>query len=304
MKSLDPLAGVSAFLEVAELSSFSAAADRLGLGRATISAQVADLERRLGVRLLQRSTRRVALTEAGRAYLARLDGVMGRVQDAARVARSFQTEAVGRLRVSAPVEIGHRYIVPFLPDFLRDKPQLAIELDLSNAPVDVIAEGFDLAIRGTLSADPNLIVRRLGAFPLLLAASPDYLAGHDAPTEPDDLRHHACLHFGLLQWGHVWIMSRDDQEQRVPIRPLLEVNDTEALRLAAIAGLGVTLLPAFLIGEDVRSGRLQRLLPDWSFAPVALNAVYPTNRNIAAKVRVFVDALAKRWATIEDFKPN
>jgi DNA-binding transcriptional LysR family regulator len=302
MKTQDPLAGVAAFVEVAERRSFSAAAERLGLGRATVSAQVADLERRLGVRLLQRSTRKVVPTEAGLAYLAAMDGVLGRVDDAARIARTFQTEAVGRLKVSASPEIGQRYIIPFLPDFFRDKSGLSIELELSSAPVDVLADGFDLAIRATIAVEDGLIGRGLGVSPITITAAPDYLARFPAPVGPEDLAGHACLHFALLRWGRMWIFNRRGQELRVPIQPVLEVNDGEALRLAALSGLGITLLPAFLTGEDVRAGRLVRLLPDWAITDIPLMAVYPTNRNIAAKVRVFVDFLARRWSSIEDFR--
>lgn len=302
MRSLDPLAGVTTFLHLADLLSFSATAERLGLSRATVSAQVSDLERRLGVRLLQRSTRRVALTEAGRAYRDGLAGVLAQAGVAEQLAASYQTEAVGRLRVSAPMEFGHRYLVPALPEFLQSRPGLSVELDLSNRPVDLIAEGYDLAIRSTIEVGDNLVVRRLGMSPVHLAASPGYLAAKGEPAGPADLSDHDCLHFAGLRWGRAWVLSRDGAEIRQPIRPRVEINDGEALRIAALRGLGVTLLPGFLIGDDLRSGRLRRVLPDWSVPAVPVNAIYPANRNIAAKVRAFVGFFAARLAEIGDLR--
>ncbi|WP_207480008.1 LysR family transcriptional regulator [Arenibaculum pallidiluteum] len=302
MRSLDPLAGVAVFLHLSELLSFSATAERLGLSRATVSTQVADLERRLGVRLLQRSTRRVTLTEAGQAYRDGLAGLLDQVRDAERLAASFQTEAVGRIRVTAPVEFGHRFLVPALPDFLATRPGLVVELDLSNRPADLIATGFDLAIRGTIDVDPNLIVRRLGTSPVHLAAAPTYLAARGMPDRPEELEAHDCLHFAGLRWGRSWLLCRDGAEHRQPIRPKIEINDGEALRQAALGGLGITLLPAFLIGDDLRAGRLRPVLADWTVPPVPVNAVYPANRAIAAKVRAFVGFFAARLAQVPDLR--
>lgn len=292
------------FLHLSELLSFSATAERLGLSRATVSAQIGDLERRLGVRLLQRSTRRVTLTEAGRAYRESLAGLLVQAGEAQRVAASYQTQAVGRLRVTAPVEFGHKYLVPALPEFLKARPDLSVELDLSNRPVDLIGGGYDLAIRATLAVEPNLIVRRLGVSPVYLAAAPGYLRTRGEPGRPGDLLDHDCLHFAGLRWGRAWALSRDGAEVRQPIRPRVVINDGEALRKAALCGLGIVLLPAFLIGDDLRAGRLCRVLPDWHIAPVPVNAVYPASRNIAAKVRAFVGFFATLLAQVSDLQPE
>jgi DNA-binding transcriptional LysR family regulator len=300
MQTVDPLAGVSVFLNLAEQLSFSATAERLGLSRATVSAQLTALERRLGVRLFQRTTRHVSLTEAGRAYRDTLGGVLNQVSEAERVALSYQREAVGRLRLAAPVEFGLWYIVPVLKDYLKTRPQLMIDLDLSDTPVDVVAAGFDLAIRGTMNVEPNLIVRRLGVSSVRLAASRGYLKDRGTPKAPEDLAAHDCLHFAGLRWGRLWVLSRNGVERRVPIRPRIEINNGGALRAAAVAGLGITLLPMFLIGEDLRAGRLVEVLPEWTIGTVPVNAVYPANRHIAAKVRAFVDVLAREFARIPD----
>lgn len=302
MKSIDPLAGISVFLHVADQLSFSAVAEQLGLSRATVSAQVSELEKRLGVRLLQRSTRQVSLTEAGKAYAAALGGVLDQTREAERVAVSYQTEAIGRIRVAAPTEFGQRYIAPFLTEFMRLQPALAIELDLSPAPVDLIAGGFDLAIRGTFAVGPNLIVRKLGVSPVVMVASPDYLGTRQAPARPSALIEHDCLHFAPLRWGRMWVMTRKQKEERVSIRPRLEVNDAETLRRAALAGLGVALLPTYVVGDDLRSGKLRQILPDWHVATLTINAVYPANRNIAVKVKAFVAFLAAKFAELPDLR--
>jgi DNA-binding transcriptional LysR family regulator len=301
VKSLDPLAGVTVFLHLAELLSFSATASRLGLSRATVSAQLSELERRLGVRLLQRSSRHISLTEAGGAYRDTLAGLLAQVTEAERVASAFQREPVGRLKVTAPVEIGQRYIIPALSVLLARQPQLVVELDLTSTPVDLVAAGYDLAIRATISEAPNHVVRKLGTSPMRVAAAPDYLASRPPPARPEDLAVHDCLNLSGLRWGQRWVMTGEGGECTVQVSPRLAVNDGEALRRAAVAGLGVALLPMFLIGDDLRAGRLVPLLSDWTVPAVPVNAVYPARRHIAAKVRAFVDLLARALAVEPDF---
>ncbi|WP_269456287.1 LysR family transcriptional regulator [Rhizobium quercicola] len=195
MRTLDPLAGIAAFLSVAETLSFSRAAEALDLSRATVGAQVQDLERRLGIRLLQRTTRTVSLTEAGNAYLQALSGVLPQVREAERAASAFQKEAIGRLRVSSAPDLGPDHLVPVIAKFLELNPGLSIDLDLSLQTVNLVEEKFDLAIRGTISLEPHVITRQIGASPIVVCASPSYLARHDKPKHPDELSQHSCLHF-------------------------------------------------------------------------------------------------------------
>lgn len=302
MKSLDPLAGVSAFIAVSELLNFGAAAERLGMSRATVSAQVAELERRLGVRLFQRSTRHVRLTEAGEAYRVALGGVAGQVGEAERIAQSFQTEAVGKIRVTAPDELCERYVVPAMADFLRDQPGLSVEIELSSRRVDIVREGFDLAIRASLTVEPSLIVRRLASSPVTLTASPAYIERRGVPGSPDDLRRHDIVHHSGLKAGALWVMRRGDEERRVPVVPQVQANIGGVLRDAAVAGMGITYLPEFITGDAIRARRLIRVLPDWRIQPVEVNAVYPSNRNITPKVRGFVSVLARRFEGASDFE--
>lgn len=301
MKSLDPLAGVSVFVALAETLNFGAAADRLGMSRATVSAQVGDLEQRLGVRLFHRSTRHVRLTEAGEAYRVALGGVAGQAAEASRIAQSYQLEAVGRIRLSAPDELVDRFVVPAMVAYLGEQPGLEIDLDVSSRRVDVIKDGFDLAVRASLAVEPNLIVRRLGTSPVGLTAAPAYLARRGTPHCPEDLAGHDTIHHSGLKAGALWVLRRGAEERRVPVKAHVKTNAGGILRDAAVAGLGITYLPEFITGEALRAGRLVRVLADWQIQPVDINAVYPSNRNITQKVRRFVQVLARRFDGDPDF---
>lgn len=294
MKTVDPLYGLAAFLAVAAHESFTGAAAALGLTRATVSAQVADLEARLGVRLLHRSTRAVRLTPAGQAFRERLADLPDRVDAAERAARAEQTAPEGRLRVTAPPDLGQRFLIPWVAEFLAEHPRITIELDLSNAAHNLIERHFDLAVRGTLAVEPNLVTRQLGASLLHTCARPDYLARRGVPAEPGDLAGHDLLHFAHLRGGRVWPMSREDARVLVPVAPRLELNDGWALRLAALEGAGICQLPGFIVGEDIRLGRLVPVLGDWQAGQVPLHAVYPDNRLIAQRVKAFVAFLARK----------
>lgn len=301
MKTLDPLAGVTSFIAVSDLLNFGAAAERLGMSRATVSAQIGELEKRLGVRLFQRSTRHVRLTEAGEAYRVALGGVSGQVQEAERIAQSFQTEAVGKIKLTAPDELCERYVVPAMAEFLRDQPGLTMEIELGSRRVDIVKEGFDLAIRASLAVEPTLIVRRLATSPVTLTASPAYLERRGAPQNPDELLRHDIVHHSGLKAGALWVMRRGNEERRIPVTPHVQINMGSMLRDSAIAGLGVTYLPEFITGDAIRAGRLVRVLPEWRIQSVDVNAVYPSNRNITPKVRGFVSVLAKRFEGAADF---
>ncbi len=299
MKSRDPLEGIAAFITVARHLSFTKAAEELQISRATVGAQVQALESRTGIRLLHRSTRNVALTEAGAAYYQSLTGILPQVREAERAALSFQQEVVGRLKITAPPDLGQLHLSVIVAEFLIQNPAVSIDMSFSHKAVNLVEEGFDLAIRGTISVEPGLITRQIATSPLLVVAAPAYLDRHGAPGEPMDLARHACLHFSGLRWGSVWIFAKDDQTIRVPIIPRYQVNDGISLRDAAIAGAGVTLLPAFQVAPDLLAGRLVRVLADWPIGSVPIHAVYPDNRNIASKVRRFTDFLARRLVSKE-----
>jgi DNA-binding transcriptional LysR family regulator len=302
MKTLDPLNGLAAFLAVADAASFSKAADALGMSRATVGAQVQALEKRLGIRLLRRTTRSVALTEAGAAYRQALAGVLPQVREAERAAGAFQTEAVGRLRISAPPDLGPDHVVPVVAAYLAANPAVTIDLDLSMDAVKLVEDGFDLAVRGTITLEPNLVTRQVGTSPIVVCASPGYLERHGVPQHPEALAGHACLHFSKLSWGRVWRFRRDEASLHVPILPRLEVNDGRSLLHAALADAGIALEPSFVVGPAIRAGRLIPILTDWKLASVPVHAVYPDNRHVARKVRSFVAMLARSFADHPDLR--
>ncbi len=302
MKTLDPLAGVAAFLSVAETLSFSRTAELLSMSRATVSAQVVELEKRLGIRLLQRSTRTVTLTEAGAAYVQAMSGVLPQVREAERAATSFQKDAVGRIRISSAPDLGPDHLVPAIAKFLELNPGISIELDLSLETVNLIDEKFDLAIRGTISVEPNVITRQLGTSPVVVCASPAYIERHGAPDHPNALSSHSCLHFSKLRWGRLWRFIRDGVDAHVPIEPKLECNDGRSLLSAAVAGIGIALEPTFVVGPAIREGKLVRVLEDWEITTVPVHAVYPANRHIAVKVKTFVSFLAAHLADHPDLR--
>lgn len=294
MRSVDPLEGLASFITVAKHLSFTKAADELGMSRATVSAQVQALEAKLGVRLLQRSTRAVVLTEAGAAYYQSLVGIIPQIREAERAALSYQEEVVGRLKMTVPPEFAQMHMAPIIAEFLKRNPSVSIDVTFSHRAINLIDEGYDLAIRGTIVLEPNLITRHIGDSPLIICAAPEYLEKHGAPTEPIELANHACLHFSGLRWGNVWVLKRDGLTLRIPIVPRYLANDGITLRDVAVAGAGLTLLPMFEIGPEIRDGRLVRVLDSWEIGSVPIHAVYPANKNIASKVRRFTDFLVKR----------
>ncbi|MGL4199690.1 MAG: LysR family transcriptional regulator [Allorhizobium sp.] len=294
MRSVDPLEGLASFITVAKHLSFTKAAEELGMSRATVGAQVQALEAKLGVRLLQRSTRAVALTEAGAAYFQSLVGIIPQVREAERAAQSYQEEVVGRLKMTVPPEFAQLHMAPIIAEFLKRNPSVSIDISFSHRAVNLIDEGYDLAIRGTIAIEPNLITRHIGDSPLIICAAPEYLEKHGRPDSPIDLTKHACLHFSGLRWGNVWNLKRDGQTLRIPIVPRYLANDGITLRDVALAGAGLTLLPMFEIGPEIRDGRLVRVLDGWELGSVPIHAVYPANKNIASKVRRFTDFLVKR----------
>lgn len=294
MRSVDPLEGLAAFITVAKHLSFTKAAEELGMSRATVSAQVQALEAKLGVRLLQRSTRAVVLTEAGAAYYQSLVGIIPQIREAERAALSYQEEVVGRLKMTVPPEFAQMHMAPIIAEFLKRNPSVSIDVTFSHRAINLIDEGYDLAIRGTIVLEPNLITRHIGDSPLIICAAPEYLEKHGAPTEPIELADHACLHFSGLRWGNVWVLKRDGLTLRIPIVPRYLANDGITLRDVAVAGAGLTLLPMFEIGPEIRDGRLVRVLDSWEIGSVPIHAVYPANKNIASKVRRFTDFLVKR----------
>jgi DNA-binding transcriptional LysR family regulator len=293
---MDPLDGITVFITVVRCGSFSAAAENLGCAKSTVSSQVTRLERRIGARLLRRSTRSVSLTEAGRAYLCQIDDLMDRVSEAERAARAEATEPRGVLRVSAPAPFAAMHLAPLLPEFMAKHPAIRIDLHVTAEVVDLVADGFDLAIRLCPQNDPSMIVRRLGGSQVIVVAAPAFLAGNPPPTCPEDLEGLPVIANAAYPGRDLWSLMRGTEARTVPVVPILVTNCPDVLHRTVCAGLGLGLFCECHVLEDLRAGRLVRLLPEWQVANIPILAVYPDNRQIAAKVRAFVDFLAGRLA--------
>ncbi len=280
---------IAAFVEVGRRLSFVRAAEQLDVHVSAVSRAVNALEGRLGVRLLQRTTRRVGLTEAGRAHFLRCEAVLAELQEAESAASALGGALRGTLRVSAGSGLGLTHLTPLLPRFLERHPQLDLDLHLSNRNVDLVEEGFDLAIRIGALSDSRLVARRLGDSRRLLVASPAYLHAQGTPRRPDDLAAHAALVLEVGTMTSRWVLQRRGADATVRVRTRLRSNHALALLDACRAGVGIALLPQFIVGADLEAGRLVRVLPSWTAAEQGIFAIYPGNRFIPAKVRAFVD---------------
>jgi DNA-binding transcriptional LysR family regulator len=297
----DRLTALVAFAGVARRLSFAEAARDQGVHPSILSRRIARLEERLGVRLLQRTTRRVSLTEAGATYLEQVQDVLGRLDDADAAVSGLGQAPRGRLRVALPNLFGQKHVAPLLPAFHARYPELLMELMFSDRFVDLVEEKIDVAVRmGTLAEGESdqLIARRLAPNRRLLMAAPEYLARAGTPRTPEDLAGHAALHFSLFIGGDAWQLRRGERSVRVKIDPVIRADNGEALRHATLGGCGIALLGTFLAGDDLRAGRLIHVLPEWSLPDSAIWAVYPSARFLPQKVRVLIDYLVAAFSGV------
>jgi len=292
---LDSLAGMAVFAKVVEARSFTAAAAELGMSKSAVSKQITRLEDRLGARLLNRTTRRLSLTETGAAFYDRCARVVAEAQQAELAVTHLQSEPRGTLRVNAPMTFGHLHIAPAIPDFLARYPELRVDMTMNDRFVDLIDEGFDVAIRIAQLTDSSLIARRLAPDRRILCGSPAYFAKHGEPRTPDDFARHNCLSYAYVSDTDQWQFIDGEGTRSIPVRGNLRANNGDAIRQALLASLGVAILPSFMVGADVQAGRLKEVLSDYLPNRASVYAVYPHSRHLTAKVRVFVDFLADRF---------
>jgi DNA-binding transcriptional LysR family regulator len=292
---MDKLDAMNAFARVVAAGSYAEAARRLGLTRSAVSKAVTELEQLLGVRLLDRTTRKVTATEAGRAYYERVTGILADVESTESAVSRLHEEPKGLLKINAPMSFGTLYLGPAIAEFMVAYPELRIELLLNDRFIDPVEEGVDVTVRIGALPDASLIARRLAPARRVLAASPAYLKTHGTPRTPEELTQHRALTFGNMQAVQRWELSRGGETFNVPVTSCLCSNNGDVLRAVALNGNGILLLPTFLVGPDIAAGKLKIVLPDYEPAGLGIYALYAPNRYLAAKTRVFIDFLAQRF---------
>lgn len=297
MSRLPDLEAMAIFAKVAEAQSFSGAADAMGLSKATVSKAVTRLEQQLKTTLLHRTSRRFALTDAGRTLAARAGLMLAEAEGAMSEALDMSVTPRGLVRLAAPMSFGMAYVAPALPEFLATHPDVSIDLHLSDEVIDLVGGGFDCALRIAALPDSSLTARRLRPVERYLVASPDYLAQRGRPTHPHDLERHACLGYAYMPTPDVWRFINTAGEE-VVVRPRgpLRANNSDALIASLCAGLGVSPLPDFIYWKDVASGHLETVMTDWRLPPIALHLVAPSSGPRPARVTALMDYLARKFS--------
>lgn len=294
---MDRFTSLSAFTRVVEEGSFAAAGRRMGLSRAQVSKLVMALEDGLGAQLLNRSTRAVSPTPTGRAFYERAAAILADLAAAERSVQDAVEEPQGDLRINAPMSFGTMHLAPAIADFMVSHPKLNVILSLNDRQVDPVAEGFDITVRiGTPMESTTLIDHRIVEARRVICASPDYLKTQGRPDEPRDLAKHDCLHYAPGSEGATWRLMKGSKSYDVGIRSRMTSNNGEVLLAAAVENLGITLLPTFIVGADLQAGRLVTVLDDFTPPPLYLCLLYPPNRHLSPRLRLFVDFFHERFA--------
>lgn len=285
------LDAMALFVRVAELGSFAAAATQLGVARSVVTRQIVKLEAHLGVKLLERTTRRLSLTSAGQIYLERCRNILTDVEMAEEAVAEGRHEPKGPIRMGLPLSFGLRRLMPLLANFASRYPEITLAMDFNDRHMNLINESFDVSIRITSRLEPGEVVRKLGESTMHTVASPDYLQRRGVPAHPDDLSEHDCLGYAPLLNGEAWAYLIDGEVRRVRLPLRMQASNGDALVEAAMAGLGVALQPDFIVAEAVAQGRLQTLLQEFAPPPHGIYAVFPSSRFMPQRVRLLVDAL-------------
>lgn len=293
---MDRFDSLQTFVAVVETGSFSAAAARLDRAKSAVSRQVAALESHLGVQLLNRTTRRLSLTEAGREFHEQAQRILADLEEAELSVAAEQTALRGRLRLAAPLSFGVQHLAPALAEFLTRHPELVLDLDLDDRRINLVEEGFDLALRIGELADSSLVARPLAPIRMQLCASPDYLRRHGRPRTPQDLAFHAGLVYGNVPEAQQWRFSDVAGEvHSVKVSARLRANNGDVLLRAALDGLGVVVSPTFIAHRALAAGELVPLLPDYQAPGTSAYAVYPSRRHLPQRVRALIEFLAQRF---------
>ena len=295
---MDRLDAMKLFVRVAELGSFAAVAQQLGVARSVVTRQIAGLEAHLGVKLMARSTRRLSLTSAGTAYLEKCRVILNLVEAAETDVAEERLTPRGNIRMSLPLSFGLKRLAPMLLDFSQRYPEVGLDMDYSDRRVKLIEEGIDLSIRITRRLDGGDVARKIGTGRMQVVASKNYLAQHGRPQHPAELIHHECLGYTSGGIAQNWEFKVDGQLQSFPVRSRINANNGDVLTEAAAQGLGITLQPDFIIDDYLADGRVEAILVDFPVAELGIYAMLPSNRHIPHRVRVLMDFLAAGLAAI------
>ena len=288
---------LGSFLAVVRAGSFVGAAEATGLSKAAVSRHVAELEQHLGVRLLHRTTRRLSLTEDGQRFHARAAELAAALSELETETASSGGEATGLLRINAPVTFGNLHLAPLWPRFTAAHPKVSLDITLNDRVVDLVEEGYDLAIRITSHlAASQLVSRRLATTRIVLCASPGYLAAHGTPVHPRELAGHQVLAYTYWSGGDDWRFRGPEGEVAVRVQPRIHTNSGDTCRAAALEDQGIVLQPDFLVGPDLRRGTLVEVMPEYRSLELGIHAVYPTRKHLPMKTRRLVDFLVQAFA--------
>ncbi len=295
---MDKLVSMKVFSRVAKLGSFSAAAEDLGISKAMASKHITALEGTLDVRLLNRTTRKISLTEVGAAYRERVKHILAEIEETELSVSQLNTEPKGTLKMMAPSSFGAFHLSRAAADFMDEYPDINVELILSDREADLAEEGLDLSFSVGELGDSSLIARKVASARMVVCASPEYLEKHGEPKTPDDLTKHSCLLFTpRFPWTE-WVFSQNGEEHKVKVSGCLKSNVGDTLRVGAIKGLGLIQQPTYMVGQDIKLGRLKVVLEEYEPAERPINVMYLHRRHLSAKVRVFVDFLIQRFQPI------
>ncbi len=295
---MDRFAAITAFARVVEAGSFARAAERMGVSVSAVSRQVAELEAHLDVRLLNRTTRRLSLTESGQAFFDRSVQLLADLEEAEIAVTSASVVPRGTLRLTCSATFGSRHLAPAIAAFAARHPQMRFDVELSERFVDLVDEGFDLALRIGGAGGQNVVARRVGVTRVLCCAAPSYLERHGEPREPEELTKHACLSYEYLPSRSVWTFhDPKGGERSVRIAGPVHSNNGRFLVGLAAQGIGISREPDFISAPELRAGRLKPILQQFESPPLPIYVVYPSRRHLSAKVRAFADFLAERFAT-------
>jgi DNA-binding transcriptional LysR family regulator len=302
VSAMDRFDAIRVFAQVVESGSFAKAAERLGLSTSATSRLVAELEAHLQTRLLNRTTRRVSLTESGQAFYERSVQLLADLHEAEDEAARATVVPRGTLRLTSSLNFGVRHLAPAIAEFLARHGEVRFDVSLSDRIVDLVEEGFDLGIRIGAAGSEHIVARKLGETQLVLCASPAYLARHGVPRSPEELERHNCLTYEYVAPKNLWrFRDPSGAERSVRVSGSLQSNNGDLLAEVAARGAGIAFEPEFMVGPGLRAGRLVPLLPEYAPAPAPIYAVYPSRKHLSAKVRLFVDFLVERFAQGQDW---